>query len=891
MRRTRRSTRISYAEPPLDVDDLISENEDSSMRRTRRSTRRSRELDELENQKNQLETEELEFVRPQKRLKPAINPPSKEVFSWENYVSEETLRHVEKTKLPDFPNDSENQVPSLIKTWYYQYVMSWFNNVCDSYVTSILNSVKPLWKDIKFDEILFLEDLCSFSQSPNTNIESNDDNTNNNSLTGNLVQLIKLRLLRLLLNSKKIELKQWDSVIKEQLKLYYPDHIIDSNLRFDDLPFAKQFECYYYLINIIENKSMTFKNYLNSHLDLFQFPTIKNDKCESSQIMVLPTHGSIIEINTIFSDDDDNSNKFRVPIKLKNCTIIKENKQNNEKELIHLDYSNEIDSYLKSIKIQYNVMSWDWPSFIEYIKVNPTTFLTDFIEIKMAHLLYSSKLIAQREKAKYIASLMINRKRSSRLAAREEESKKREINDTIQDKLDERMHFLKNRHRSLSKYNKRLKDIFWNILWYKFDQDIKLMKLRDKNIQKLINDNEKLTETDTRIINNGTYFTQSIIDIDDESMYIHDSCNNDPEQMIQEIPTNLCIDENDIKLAEENDIDLNNIDKPDVKGWIFHCICDNSSFEKFDIEKDSYKEDIINNEFICNRKLICCDLCNIWEHWDCQPQENIDYLSQMHAPIPKKGGNIPQVKQLTEKDFGIVILGKYTGQSFIESNRHRLRKRVEHDDDDYDHIDDTVNNRRISYRRSARLASLEQEQNYENEYKSESPDNSNNTISTLRPTDLRPRYGQTSPYICGFCMRHWERELRAVFVPELEIIRAKQRKGHDDRERRKKKKLEKQRLEEILKVNNNNNGMMIVNTSMKVEEQQQQQQQQIGTTSINTNTNVNTTHENKTSTNGLAPSVDTITTSQTTLGVDINPIITSNNTSTDVTTANATTLE
>ena len=148
-------------------------------RRSTRSTRHLRELDELEIQKKEVETEELEFVRPQKKLKADINPLSKD-FDWKDYVSEETLHHVEKTVLPDFPNDSKDQIPDLIKTWYYQYVMSWLNNVCDSYVTAILNSVKPLWKDIKFDEILFLQDLCLLNQ-----LDDDDNNNNDNDIESN----------------------------------------------------------------------------------------------------------------------------------------------------------------------------------------------------------------------------------------------------------------------------------------------------------------------------------------------------------------------------------------------------------------------------------------------------------------------------------------------------------------------------------------------------------------------------------------------------------------------------------------------------------------------------------------------------------------------------------
>lgn len=770
MRHTRRSTRISYAEPPANLDDLQLDNGEengmSTARQTRHGSRRNRDIAELQQRQQELAQEELELIRPQKRSKHNHRPAtsSSKDFDWRDYISEDTLKHVDKTMLPEIPTDSNGEIAGLIKTWYYQFVMSWFNNVCDSYITTVLYSIRPLWKDIKFDEILVLKELANIDQY-------NDDENDEKSL----VDTLKLKLLRLLMNTKKVELIDWDQLVPQQLNNYHPTHSYPiDHQKFIDLPLIKQFECYYYIIKIIETKSMTFKNYLNNHLEIFQFPIIASDTDPNLQIMIMPTHGSIVEVNTTTVTNSETS-KLHIPIKLSNCVITKET--STEKELIHLDYSQEIDSYLDSIKIEYNVKTWDWPTFLEYIKnanETETHWLTEFIEIKMTHLLYSAKLIIQREKAKQIAELMTRRKRSSRLVAREEETKKKEVNDFINEKLDERDHFLKNRHRSLAKYNKRLKDILWNLLWFKFDQDFKLIKLQEKNIIKLIEGDQKLTPTDSRILNHGAYFTRSIIDIGDESMYIHNSILK--KSTVEEIPKELCLTTKDLTMAKENNIELNNILEPDNQDWIFHCICDDDTLKQFNNENE---QEILNNSNVYNHKLICCDLCHIWEHWDCQPQENIDYLSQMHTPVPKKGAAIEPIKSLGERDFAIVTLGKISKQQYNVKNEENMDARSD------------------SYRRSARLATVVDTNGHDQSAEIEYEEQQHESHSLLRPTDLRSRYGQASPYICGFCMKLLEKELRNVFTPELEIIRFKQRKGHDDRERRKQKKLEKEKLQAV----------------------------------------------------------------------------------------------
>ncbi|MCQ4775803.1 hypothetical protein NE634_19370, partial [Lacrimispora saccharolytica] len=79
--------------------------------------------------------------------------------------------------------------------------------------------------------------------------------------------------------------------------------------------------------------------------------------------------------------------------------------------------------------------------------------------------LCSAKLLANREKERAIAELMTRRKRSSRLVAKEEENKKKDLESEWFEKLDEREQFIRLRNKLVSKEIKKIKDLLWNQLW------------------------------------------------------------------------------------------------------------------------------------------------------------------------------------------------------------------------------------------------------------------------------------------------------------------------------------------------------------------------------------------------------------------------------------------
>lgn len=89
--------------------------------------------------------------------------------------------------------------------------------------------------------------------------------------------------------------------------------------------------------------------------------------------------------------------------------------------------------------------------------------------------------MANREKERAIAELMTRRKRSSRLVAKEEENKKKDLESEWFEKLDEREQFIRHRNKLVSKEIKKIKDLLWNQLWQLYDQDYRDEKLTRRN--------------------------------------------------------------------------------------------------------------------------------------------------------------------------------------------------------------------------------------------------------------------------------------------------------------------------------------------------------------------------------------------------------------------------
>ncbi|EDN59640.1 Ioc2p [Saccharomyces cerevisiae YJM789] len=679
---------------------------------------------------------------------------------WKEYVSEDIIAQLNKHQLP-YSEILDEKIADLANHWHFQYVMAWLSNVCESYTTTTFNtdqyggsSTKCLWKNIKFDEGVFVTDVSSKIDGKDSNYYNDEVDVDEGSQ--NLYDRIRLQLLHQLAGNKSGQLKDWNVIVNHHLQnsSAYSDLVTD--LPFLELEIARQFDIIYSIIKLIEMKNMIFKNYLANNLHLFTFSEVILDdgnsgREEMKSLFALPNVGVLVK-KTIHRVKEGSSSQIsqtlNIPIKLQNCTI-KESDPDipDSVELIHLEYSHDIDAYLQSITIDYDVITTNWGSMLEYWSENKSSkaideFITNLIPVYAEHRLYSAKLLANREKERAIAELMTRRKRSSRLVAKEEENKKKDLESEWFEKLDEREQFIRHRNKLVSKEIKKIKDLLWNQLWQLYDQDYRDEKLTRRNELKDRSgsgtpffetslgreEDNPLNEIDIGVLDHGPNFQSSIIPVEPP---IPGTVGPLQTGDVPELPSDFCITKEELDELANYGI-FTPQQEPDNQDSVFQCPGE-PELAPMIITEDT-ETDLFNN-----RPLICCDHCYRWQHWECQPPKIIELISSTTKS--------PQ-HTLSQRDFGVIIMGNSHG------------------------------NRRSSRRPQSTLEP---------------------STKSSRPTDKRKPLSECSTFICAWCIRDLELELRNIFVPELKIIRAKQRKQQEDRERRKKMKEEKKRLEELAK--------------------------------------------------------------------------------------------
>lgn len=837
MRHTRRSTRISYVEPT--VDDFMDEIDDDTSKMT---------IDEIENQpiaiRNKLlmeqSTESTPIIDEEEDI--VIKPRTRNLrinshrdnlvdnttmendmtlsqdtteFNWEDYISEDTSKHLKKYNLPDFPIGAEK----LVQNWKYQFFVAFCNNVCQSYVTTVLYSIKPLWRDIKFDEIILLYELFNHDHESTIISDKPEDR---------LYNILKLKILRQFTNDKKVNLNNWDDKIQP---------FFSYEGEFTALQYIEQFDILYQMVKIMELKNVNMKNYIINHMEIFQYPEYYKD--DNTQIIILPNFGTIIERTKLipnYSSSNENSNEknidYLVPIKLSNCTINYNDIDPINKDitnLIHLDYSQEIDSYLQSIKIEYSVKSFNWLTFIDYLKNSNNFEIRSFCEIKLTQLLYSSQLIKQRLKQHEVDELMTRRKRSSRLIAREEETKKAKISDLLSDKINARDQFLKFKQRPIQRYHKKLKEIIWNQLWYNFDVDWKKERTNRRSEDKLPGANEKLTQLDWDVINRGMNFNTRIFvddlkrDLnklvvigkeDNISTKTEDDIRRDEEDVVSnseaaeasndlgvtntvesinetkieethstslipsvtteaenilELPIEYCITEEDLAQSWQTNINMRGVNKCDNLNWLFQCTC-LPEMKELQVIIDRYNKNHDNkvSSEILERAIVCCNECNVWTHWDCQTTDTIYWLGQIQ--------NKPQ--QFTQDDFSTVTIHpshrsrKHGKRSISMDERSQPQRRSTRLKEEYEH-------KEVNYH----------DNDYDND---DDKDISSTANDSIRPRDRIDHNRLSISFMCNHCLSQLEDEMRSQFIPELVLVRERQLKSRRDRERRKLKKTKKE---------------------------------------------------------------------------------------------------
>lgn len=749
-----------------------------STRSTRRSTRlRDQEPDS---------TDQI----PQEVAQPAEPPVKRQKvvgqLDWQAMVSEDTLVQLARHPL-DAVNIIEARFDDLSpvrSTWEYQYALTWINNVSESFVTAqIYPGGKAMWKTVDFDEVLLMKDLLALRDQASGDVsyaeprDNEDDEDAQAAL--NMYDLVRLNLLRQLGNNKSIELEQWNELVND----FLGDNERLAALKFNEVHFynvdvPQQFKIFYEIIKQIEAKNMVFRNFLANNMELFDFVKADYDTASDNQdgyatAVFLTTPYSVVE-RVQYAQDPDK--KLLIPLKLQNCTVKYED-DDGQTELVHIDYSNEIDSYISNFHIKYNVLSYNFDTFMksfqhfkdrlrkrDRVKSVVESF-ENTLEWMVLSKIDSAKRLIQREKRKSMRELMGRRKRSTRLIEKEEQVKQEGRDHELETKFDDREAFLKKRSRALARVVKRCKENLWNQLWLKYDQDVKNEKMKHRgelfSLIDGVTPEDPLSAVDKNILPNGVNYNARIIPTDVVTSPADDAA----ALRLEELPSNLCLSADDVKKAVELGVMHEAIDADNNDDWLFQCSCMSEKKESVKPEDseapvqeetptpshpvtihNSDGEEINQAKYakldILDRPIVCCDQCHKWQHWQCQDGFLVELLS--YAAVHSKK-DLDNMKFLTQRDFATV---QYEGQpTHLSSTRQRTSRR--------------------------------QHQEEEQEAKQ---------ASAMRPTDRRAPFGESAVFVCRMCLGRYETEQRATFKHELGLLRLKQKKQHDERERRKQRK-------------------------------------------------------------------------------------------------------
>lgn len=622
--------------------------------------------------------------------------PEGERPSWQRFCAEDTLvqwhklKNVEKLVL----RARERIGEGLFKNWAYQVVISWFYKVCDSFVTETYagnnESFKPFWRNVKFDEEVLLQELSG--------------------LAGELPlwNSLKWNTLKNVANNKSVSLKNWDELAQH----YLQDR---RDFRFEELTLEEQFEEIYRMIKVIERKNLPFRNYLLSNLELFEAVAYEED--EGSPLYALANVGVLVRKVVSKSPYE-----IHVPLKLKNCTVRFPNGPNGF-ELVHLDYGPEIDRYLQSVQVNYELVTHNWEQFTQCLEAHqngepsPDVDYQDLVNVYVEHQLYSRRLLQQKQKDQEMAELLTRRKRSSRLVAREEEVRRKDIENEWLDRLDSRDQFLRARSRLVNRNVKKIKDWLWSQLWSNFEKDLRITR-GDPSAQE---EGTELTTDDLKVLAQGARYVDWICPLVEDAAAVAPT---GTKEHPLELPIRCCVTEEDVEHGATQDVD--------DQRWIFKCIGE-PDLESIWIGSSEEEQEHATLFAQKGGSLVCCDSCLRWQHWECQPQKLLLLLA----------GSLGRDVPMTARDFGIVHLG----HASVQGNR-----------------------------RSSRRAAMSNDQSDSTDYNAEP--------HYLRPTDKRKPLGETGVFICAWCCYELEKQLRETFPVELAGLRAKQRKHREERERR-----------------------------------------------------------------------------------------------------------
>lgn len=723
------------------------------------------------------------------------NSLSDDSLWWYDYVPDDLITQFNKLNCNDLTHNNDNN--NLFDNWKFHYVLAWFYNVCDSYYSkTILQLDKIFYSNIEFDEFLLFID-------------------NNKNSSSSLINDLKLKLIQQLYYKNSIQLSDCDNLIDDYFNL---TETTPYNKNFTNLSIIEKFNIFYNIIKIIQSKNLSFKNYItnnNDYFDLFfNFPYIileNDDNTFLTQLFFLPSLGTILRKDIIKLSDKNENITLDIPIKLKNCTINK--KIENETNLIHLDYSTQIDNYINNFNINYKILSNDLTSYLNLIENSKDNiplfeFLTSNLQYVIEHSIYSKKLLINIEKKNLLNSLIINRKRSSRLIEQNNKKNFKIFENFWFDKINLKNSFIKKRNRFLNKNIKFLKNfILFDILFKNFNKDL---IIKDNNNNNLTTN--FITDNELSIINSGINFLRPLI----ENLPIKENT-NDIDYDIDELPTDFFLSNDQIDKAIKYEIINENlkddyINEQNSFNWKFNCHCDINNSFLFNCKKTNIIDlpNTIKDNFI-----ICCDLCHNWQHWNCQNQDIFNYISKIYDQ---------SLIINNQKDFATIKLSNYIVKSINDNNNN-----TDNNNDLIEVVPHSLGKRRSTRRNYSEqeLFNLKnnnnkEEQNQEQDDELEDEDISiknDNEIQFLlknRPTDKRTPYDETHLFICGYCINNIQNDLRLnSFKNELKLIKENNYKKFLKIEKRKKlqqeKKLKKQLEKKILLEKNYPENIIVQN--------------------------------------------------------------------------------
>ena len=173
---------------------------------------------------------------------------------WKVYVSEDVITQLNKYQLPH-SGILQEKITDLANHWCFQYVIAWLSNVCESYVTTTFSadqygatSTKCLWKNIKFDEDIFVTDVFSKIDGMDSNYYNDEVDVDIDS--PNLYDKVRLQLLHQLAGNKSSQLKDWNVIVNHhfQNSSKFLDLVTDAP--FLELDIARQFKTIYSIITV-----------------------------------------------------------------------------------------------------------------------------------------------------------------------------------------------------------------------------------------------------------------------------------------------------------------------------------------------------------------------------------------------------------------------------------------------------------------------------------------------------------------------------------------------------------------------------------------------------------------------------------------------------------------